>query len=281
MTSHWCPSCRREWPEGAIACRECFVELVEFDALSATSRCRHCGKDWPARMQSCPDCLAELHPDPARMADGLGITLAHGFYPSRPAGTVPFALGPACTLLRVRPHSSLIFVDDEGFLEAHVEGSDHRAVAPLACVALDGDELFRVERYRAAADALVAYGPDGAALATFLRRQTGVHHVIDVRDETSAPVAALRKAPGGAGEGLVLVETGGSAVARVTRGDFENDGWVDDEWSLRPVVGLDRLPLEPIAAVALLLAAKMLLGRVAPARALHPAGVDLDLLNDD
>jgi hypothetical protein len=266
---------------GAVACRECFVDLVDREALSATSRCRHCGRDWPARMLSCPDCLAELNPDPARMADGLGITLAHGFYPSRPAGTEPFALGPACTLLRVRPNSSLIFVDDEGFLEAHVEGADHQAVPPLVCLALAGEELFRMERYPAAADALVAYGPDGAALATFLRRPAGVHRVIDVRDETSAPVAALRTAPGGAGGGLVLVETGGSAVARVTDGEFENDGWVDDEWSLRPLVSLDRLPLQPMAAVALVLAAKMLLGRVAPARVQRSTRADLDLLDDD
>ena len=277
MTPRWCPSCRREWPEGAVACRECFVDLVEQEALTATSRCRHCGGEWPARMQSCPNCLAELHPDPARAADMLGITPAQGFYPSRPAGAVPFALGPACTLLRVRPNSSLIFVDDEGFLEAHVEGNDHRAVAPLACVDLDGGELFRVERYPAAADALVAYGPDGAALGTFLRRHAGVHPVIDVRDETSAPVAALRTGPGGAADGLVLVETGGSAVARVTHGEYENDGWVDDEWSLRPLVDLDRLPLRPLAAVALLLSAKMLLGRVAPTRAPRPDQVESGL----
>jgi hypothetical protein len=77
------------------------------------------------------------------------------------------------------------------------------------------------------------------------------------------------------------VETGGSAVARVTYGEYENDGWLDDEWSLRPLVSLDRLPLQPSAAVALLLAAKMLLGRVSPARAPRPARIDLDLLDDD
>ena len=77
------------------------------------------------------------------------------------------------------------------------------------------------------------------------------------------------------------METGGSAVARVTYGEFENDGWVDDEWSLRPLVSLDRLPLQPMAAVALVLAAKMLLGRVAPARVQRSARADLDLLDDE
>ena len=266
---------------GAVACRECFVDLVEEDALTATSRCLHCGRDWPARMQSCPNCLAELNPDPGRMADGLGIILARGFYPARPAGRVPFALGPACTLLRARPNSSLILVDDEGFLEAHIEGVDHRAVPPLACVALAGAELFRMERYQAADDALVAYGPDGASIATFLRRQAGARPVIDVRDETSAPVAALRVAPGGAGAGLVLVETGGEALARVTYGESESEGWVDDEWSLRPLVSLDRLPLQPMAVVAVVLSAKMLLGRVAPARVQSPGRFEHDFSDED
>jgi hypothetical protein len=196
----------------------------------------------------------------------LALTLALGFYPSRPAGATPFEAGPACTLLRVRHHSSLVFVGDDGFLEAHVEGVDHRALPPLTCRDLDGHQLFRVEPYPAAADALVAYAPDGAALGTYLRRHGGMQPVIDVRDETSAPVAALRPAPEGIGDGLALVETGGSAVARVTYGDVEDEGWVDDQWSLRPMVEVDRLPLRPMAIVALLLAAKMLLGRVSPSR---------------
>ncbi len=116
----------------------------------------------------------------------------------------------------------------------------------------------------------MAYGPDGASIATFLRRQAGARPVIDVRDETGAPVAALRAAPGGAGAGLVLVETGGGALARVTYGEYDNEGWVDDEWSLRPLVSLDRLPLQPMAAVALVLGAKVLLGRVSPARVQSP-----------
>jgi hypothetical protein len=54
------------------------------------------------------------------------------------------------------------------------------------------------------------------------------------------------------------------AVARVSWSDQESDGWVDDEWSLRLLVPPDELPLRPLAAVALLLAAKVLLGRAAP-----------------
>lgn len=252
---------------------------MERDALAAVARCRHCGKDWPARMQACPDCLAELHLDPERAADLLSVTLAQGFYPSRPAGSAPFADGPACTLLRARPHASLIFVGDQGFLEAHVEGRDHRAVAPLACLDLDGRLLFRVDRYHAADDALVAYGPDGAALGTYLLRHRGIRPVVDVRDETSAPVAALRATAGGIGAGLELVMTGGAAVARLTYSETENDGWVDDEWSVRPSVAADQLPFRPPAAAALLLAAKMLLGRVTPSRVQSPDRATLENLD--
>ncbi len=223
-------------------CQECFVELV--DDPAATARCRHCGKDWPARMKSCPECLAELRPDPVLAAERLADTLARGFYLSRPDG-VAFEKGPACSLLRVRPMASLVFIGDDGFLEAHVEGRDHRAVPPLECRDLDGQVLFRLARYGAADDALVAYGADGAALGTYLRRSGVMHPVIDVRDETSAPVAALRTARDGAGAGFDLVRTGGPAVARVSCSDRETDGWVDDEWSLRLLVAPHDLALRP------------------------------------
>ena len=238
------------------------MELV--DDLSATTRCRHCGRDWPATMKSCPHCLAELAPDPQRAADMLADTLARGFYPARPAGAVAFEQGPACTLLRARPQASLIFVGDEGFLEAHVDGYDHRAVPPLVCLEIDGRILFRLSHYEAAADAVVAYGADGAPLGTYLRRPGGGRPVIDVRDETSAPVAALRGARDWAGAGFDLVRTGGPVVARVGRVDIQTDDWVDDEWSLRPLLEPDDLPMQPLAAVALLLAAKVLLGRATP-----------------
>lgn len=279
MTARWCPSCRRAWPAGTVGCRECFVALVDLEELAATVRCSHCGREWPARMHACPSCLAELRPDPERAAELLAVTLAQGFYPSRPAGAVPFAGGPACTLLRTRAHASMIFVGDDGFLEAHVEGYDHRAAAPLWCRDLDGAELFHVDRYQAAEDAVAVSDPDGASLATFLRRPGGMSPVIDVRDETSAPVAALRASSGGPG-GYVLVETGGSTLARVVSADVELDGWLDDEWSVRPAVAAGRLPLRPLAVVALALAAKMLLGRVTPSRAPRVSLGEVDLLED-
>jgi len=110
----------------------------------------------------------------------------------------------------------------------------------------------------------VAYGADGAPLGTYLRRPGGGQPAIDVRDETSAPVAALRGARDWAGAGFDLLRTGGPVVARVGRVDIQTDGWVDDEWSLRPLVEPDDLPMQPVAAVALLLAAKVLFGRVTP-----------------
>ncbi len=242
----------------------CLVELVDDPALvAATVRCRHCGKEWPARMKSCPNCLAELRPDPARAGQGLAATLARGFYLARPDGAAPFTQGPACTLLRARPQASLLYIGDEGFLEAHVEGRDHRAVPPLSCRDLDDREIFRLERYHPADDAVVAIGADGAPLGTYLRRPGVLHPGLDVRDETSAPVAVLRARRDGIGGGFDLVETGGSAVARVAVADMMADGWVDDEWSLRPLVAPADLPVRPLAAVALLLAAKVLLGRPA------------------
>jgi len=239
------------------------VELVEVGELAAVVRCRHCLKDWPTRMKSCPECLAELRVDPLRASDMLSTMLARGFYLARPEATVPFEQGPACTLLRARPQASMIFVGVDGFLEAHVDGRDHRAIPPLTCRDLDGQELFRLDRYQAADDALVAFGADGASLGTFLLRPDTIDSIIDVRDETSAPVAALRATRNRAGDGFDLVETGGSAVARIHHSQVETDGWVDDEWSLQPVIDR-RLPLRPLAAVALLLAAKVLLGRAAP-----------------
>ncbi len=50
----------------------------------------------------------------------------------------------------------------------------------------------------------------------------------------------------------------------MVRSDHEIDGWIDDQWWLQPA---GRLPLRRLAAVAMVLAAKVLLGRPWPARA--------------
>ncbi len=50
---------------------------------------------------------------------------------------------------------------------------------------------------------------------------------------------------------------------------------------MRPTVEVDRLPLRPLALVALLLAAKMLLGRVTPSRVQTPSRAALDYLDED
>lgn len=63
-----------------------------------------------------------------------------------------------------------------------------------------------------------------------------------------------------------LIETGGGLLARLGTSDVELDGWVDDQWWLQLTPGPTRLPLHPLAAVALVLAAKVLLGRPAPVR---------------
>ncbi|MDP1807127.1 MAG: hypothetical protein Q8K72_18265, partial [Acidimicrobiales bacterium] len=83
---------------------------------------------------------------------------------------------------------------------------------------------------------------------------------MDVRDETSAPVARLVQRR----EGFDLTETGGGTLAGMGRSDHEIDGWIDDQWWLQPA---GRLPLRRLGAVAMVLAAKVLLGRSWPARA--------------
>ena len=251
--NRWCPSCRKSWPAGRVVCPDCLVELV--DDPNATVRCRHCGRDWPATMASCPNCLAELRPDPEAAMEAMGRILAMGGHLPRAAGTVPFADGPACTLLRLSARGGLVYIGPDGLVQAAVAGSQGRAVPPLTCQDA-GDVLFRLVPYEPAEAAVVALGADGAALATFLRAGSG----LDMRDETSAPVARLIRRR----EGFEVVETGGGTLAVVGRSDHEIDGWIDDQWWLQPA-GL--LPLRRLAAVAMVLAAKVLLGRPWPVRA--------------
>jgi hypothetical protein len=257
--TRWCPSCRREWDD-KVACPVCLVDLV--DDLDATVRCHHCDRDWPAWMQSCPHCLGELHPDPVRTAEGLGQLLAAGLHVPRPDGVAPFASGPDCTVQRVAPRSGLVFTGPEGFLEATVRSRDRMAVPPLSCQDFDGTVLFGLSRYEAAPHALVAVDADGAPLATYLRVGTALDAAIDVRDETSAPVARLTRSP--RSHEMELVETGGDILAICHSFDDESDGWVDDQWSLRQTA--DRLPLQRLGAAGLVLAAKVLLGRPSPER---------------
>ena len=217
-------------------------------------------------MQSCPECLAELQPDPAVAAEAMTEILAAGGHLFRPDHVAPFRDGPSCTLLRVSGQGSLVFLNLDGLVEAEVDGPGGLAATPLTCRNVDGSTLFRLLRYEAADQAVVAVDADGAALGTYLRTDDGV----DVRDETSAPVAALRRAL----DGFELVETGGGLLATVGKADEERDGWVDDQWWLRECA--EPVPLQTLATVALVLAAKVFLGRPWPvqARADGPAPLD-------
>ena len=259
--NRWCPSCRKGWPAERVVCPDCLVDLVEDP--SATLRCRHCGRDWPANMASCPNCLAELRPDPVKAVEALQRVLSAGGHLYRPDDVPPFADGPACTLLRRSGRSSLVFIGSSGLVEAVVDGTQDRATPPLTCRNHDGSVLFRLVVYEPAARAVVAFGADGAALATYLGSGRG----IAVRDETSAPVASLvRRA-----DRFDLVETGGTVLAEVGSVEAEIDGWVDDQWWLQPAIGT-RLPVRRLAAVGLVLAAKVLYGRPSPTRAGSPEG---------
>lgn len=213
-------------------------------------------------MQTCPSCLAELRPDPVAVAEAQGRVLAQGGHLHRPDGVAAFAGGPACTLLRLAARGRLVFTGDNDLVEASVAGSETGTAPPLTCTDLDGSALFRLLAYEPVERAVVAVGPDGAALATYLRAGTGV----DIRDETSAPVGRLVRRRGA----FELVETGGGTVGTVGSSDAELDGWIDDRWWFQPAPPTGRLPLRPLAAVALVLAAKVLLGRPAPVRSTSP-----------
>ena len=254
-----CPSCKRVWPDERDTCLHCMASLV--DDLDATIVCPECGRVCPARMHSCPGCLALLRPGEVDLTDDVARMLSRGMRMHRPAGRDPFASGLGCSVLRLHPAGPLVVCGADGLIEANVAGRGIEARPPLTCTT-DGATLFRLEVYTAAPDAVVAVGGDGAALATFLRTGGMLSQALDVRDETSAPVARLAAAR--RGDGYELIETGGDIIATVDRADVESELWLDDQWSLTPVATV--LPLKPLGFIALVVAAKVLLGRAQPVR---------------
>jgi len=210
-------------------------------------------------MQSCTSCLALLRPAEVDHTDDVTRLLAHGLRMHRPAGRAPFASGLGCSVLRLRPEGPLVVCGADGLIEANLDGPGIAARPPLRC-STDGTLLFRLERYTAADHAVVAVSGDGAPLATFLRIGGLLEPGLDVRDETSAPVARLEPGTNR------LVETGGDVIANLDRAEIEEEVddalWVDDQWSLSAVA--PSAPLQPLALVALTVAAKVLLGRPEP-----------------
>jgi hypothetical protein len=87
-----------------------------------------------------------------------------------------------------------------------------------------------------------------------------VERGVDIRDETSAPVARLQPAHEG---GYEVIETGGGVVASGARTEIEWEEWTDDEWSITPITPL---PLADDAVIALVVASKLLLGKARPTR---------------
>ena len=144
-----------------------------------------------------------------------------------------------------------------------------------------GEELFRLERYQAAADALVAFGADGAPIGTYLSRPAASgRHRRPGRDQRpgGGPAAAATRGP-------ATPSTWSAPAGRRWPGWIcrrRTDGWVDDQWSLRPLIAGRRPPAAPLAAVALLLAAKVLLGRHRSCPRRQDDGLDWqDLLEGD
>ncbi len=208
--------------------------------------------------------MALLRRDPAEFEDALAEALADGRRLPRPADRRPFAGGLSCTVLRLVPNGGLVMCGPEGLVEANVIGPDHRALPPLRCSS-GGELLFDLATYPAAPRALVALGGDGAPIGTYLHAGSTLDRVFDVRDETSAPVARFEPVPPRDGGGYRLVETGGDVLAVGSTRDIELDGWIDDEWSLTATTADS--PLQPMAFVATVLAAKVLFGRIEPVRA--------------
>jgi hypothetical protein len=155
----------------------------------------------------------------------------------------------------------MVLCGPDGLIEANLTGPGIRARPPLVCGG-DGEELFRLDVYEAADRAVVAVAADGASLGTYLRVGGMLSEALEVRDETSAPVARLERVR--RGSGFRLLETGGEELATAERSDVEDGMWVDDQWSLTP--STTDLPVRPLAFVALIVAAKVLLGRPEPAR---------------
>ena len=228
--------------------------------LDATIACPECGHVCPSRMQSCTSCLALLRPGEVDLTDDVVRMIAHGMRMHRPAGRTPFETGAACSVLRLRPQGPMVLCGADGLIEANLSGPGIRARPPLICTT-DGETLFHLVPYDAADDALVAIGGDGAALGTYLRSGGLLTERLDIRDGTSAPVARLERV--GHDGRFRVIETGAiDTIAIVDQIDVEEDLWIDDRWSLTPT-DTDP-PLEPLALVALVVAAKVLLGRPEP-----------------
>jgi hypothetical protein len=273
MAMRACPSCEREWPDDHESCPHCFASLV--DDLDATITCPECGQVCPSRMQSCTGCLALLRPAEVDLTEDVVRALASGLRMHRPAGRAPFAGGPGCELLRLHPQGGLVVCDVDGLIEANLTGPGIRARPPLVC-STGGSILFRLDVYEAATRAVVAVGPDGAPIATYLRDGGALSQHIDVRDETSAPVARFEPVP--RGTGYRIVETGGGVVGLGRRTDVEDRLWTDDQWTLTPTT--TNLPMRPLAFVALVVAAKVLLGRAEPVQTRQPEEREGDDLKD-
>ena len=194
-------------------------------------QCPWCGVDTRPTFARCIECGRNLerHDPPAWVV---------------PAGTVPFAASADCSLRRRRHDGALWYAGPDGLLVATmVEGR---------CVALDGTVLFATHAYGPGGpESLEVTDPadDDRPLGALVVERA-VPPVIEVRDETSAPVARLTDGK--------LRETGGGIVATVSHRPLDlPDNWVDDEWLLE--VRRDLPTLDRRALVAVLLVCRMLL----------------------
>jgi hypothetical protein len=227
--------------------------------------CRRCGHTCTSMMDACPSCLASLRTD-----DKAELTQVVGRQRVlRSADVAAFTTTPSCTVTRGSEGLNMLFVNGNQQIEAFVKGA--AAVCPLECWDVTGDPLFRLETYTALTNAVVATGADGAAIASFVRVDNALSSFVNVRDETSAPVARLQRSSS-MQPAWELVETGGPVVAFCDTRDVRIGTVVDDAWSVWPAPG-QRVPLKRLGLPALALAAKVLLGNPQPVVVREDGGI--------
>ncbi len=210
-------------------------------------------------MKSCPECLASLQTE--EVGEAALSLLRSVRHMMRPARFPRFRAGARCTLTRVSAQGSLAIIGQDAFVECYVDTRDNLAVTPMRAIDVDGTLLFTVRDYQASANGLVITDANETPVASYHLRSFGLTAEIDIRDETSAPVARLQSSATLEWD-YDLIETGGKLLAAISRRESTTDELTDDSWTLRQIS--DTLPLKLYGAIGITLAAKLMLGQVRP-----------------
>lgn len=208
--------------------------------------CNACGAANGDGAGWCSLCFARF--DPAPLEDAP---------PDRPepveAPSLAFRRTPSTTLRRLFARGPLAFVEPGGELQAtvirqRVVGGTGEPADRYSCVDPEDRVLFHIEPYRALDQpAWTVFQADGRPLATMIVSAGVVGRAMELRDGTSAPVAALRRGAGC----FEIVETGGDRLGQVWRADTVFESAVEDEWGLTIFEEPKLLPRHAIVAIPL------------------------------